>query len=108
MGFGLSVKNAGTLSGRADVAFNYGSSMLNRTDIQQGTSVSMMDAPRQTAAGFPFSPRPSSDHNGIIHVAFASGSGRGINSNIDRWVYTQLLTPNGQRQNQNVVDPGSF
>ena len=53
-------------------------------------------------------PRPSSNHNDIIHVAFTSGRATSINENIDSNVYIRLLTPNGQRLNEGVLDPGSL
>ncbi|MBW3543840.1 MAG: hypothetical protein KY476_26625, partial [Planctomycetes bacterium] len=53
-------------------------------------------------------PRPSSNHDGIIHVTFASGRGGQISDSIDRRVYLQLLTANGQRNGQGVVNPNDY
>ncbi len=52
--------------------------------------------------------RPSSNHNDIIHVAFTSGRAQTINESIDSSVYIRLLTPNGQRMNEGILDPGAL
>jgi len=53
-------------------------------------------------------PRPSSNHGDIVNVLFSGGSARAINSSIAQTVYARLLTPNGQRMGQRVVDPNDF
>ena len=112
LGFGVSCKEgpSATPVDTADVTFNYPATRFSRAGaIVAPNSLgpySWMDTPVQPdKAG---SPRPSSNHSGIIHVAFTSGSGRGINSAIDKWTYLQLLTPDGQRQQQGVLDSAAF
>ncbi|HBN76000.1 MAG TPA: prepilin-type cleavage/methylation domain-containing protein [Planctomycetaceae bacterium] len=52
--------------------------------------------------------RPSSQHtSGNVNVIFCDGHGTLLNSNIDQWVYARLLTPNGTRYGQAVIQ-GSF
>lgn len=53
-------------------------------------------------------PRPSSNHNDLIHVAFTDGRATSFSQNIDSKVYLRLLTPNGQNQGEGVLDPGDF
>ena len=102
LGFGLAVSNSGDSD--ADVQFDHGTQGLLPTAISGGPDRSWMDSPPTGV----WNPRPSSGHDGAIHVAFCSGSGRSINAKIDRAVYLRLLAPNGQRNNQGVVDQGAF
>ncbi|MCH7685415.1 MAG: DUF1559 domain-containing protein [Planctomycetes bacterium] len=53
-------------------------------------------------------PRPSSNHQGVVHFGFCDGRGAGINQNIDHRVYMQLISVNGQRNDQGVLDDSSF
>lgn len=42
-------------------------------------------------------PFPSSNHPGVVNFVMASGATRTLSENIDRVVYTNLMTPNGSR-----------
>ncbi len=55
-----------------------------------------------------FRARPSSNHNDIVHVAFCDGRAKGISEGINDQVYLRLITPNGQRNGQDIVNPSSF
>jgi hypothetical protein len=61
-----------------------------------------------TGAGIGTAPRPSSNHGDIVHVGMCDGTARSINANIDTGVYLRLITPNGQRLGEGLLDPGSF
>lgn len=50
----------------------------------------------------------SSNHQGVIHVAFASGGARGIADTINVQVWLRLLSHDGQRRNQILVDDSSY
>ena len=53
-------------------------------------------------------PRPSSNHQGVVHFGFCDGRVVGISENINHRVYLQLLSTNGQRLGQGVFDDGSY
>lgn len=50
---------------------------------------------RSNGEGTPF---PSSNHAGVVNVVMASGATRSISEDIDRTVYTNLMTPNGTQR----------
>ena len=50
----------------------------------------------------------SSNHTGVVHVAFASGSARGIADSIDDRVWARLLSWDGQRNGQILVDDDEY
>ncbi len=54
------------------------------------------------------SPRPSSQHPGVVNVAFGDGSVKVISQDIDDTVYLRLITPFGGRYGQNVLSDSSF
>jgi hypothetical protein len=56
---------------------------------------SQQDQP-YAASGTRFA-RPSSNHAGVVNVAFCGGNAREISENIDYAVYQQLMTPDGQK-----------
>ena len=51
---------------------------------------------------------PSSNHNDIVHVAFTDGRATSINESINAGVYIRLITSNGQRLHEGVLDPGAL
>jgi hypothetical protein len=53
-------------------------------------------------------PRPSSSHLGVINVVFCDGSTRSLNETIDISVYVRLLSPDGKRYGQMLVNPTSY
>lgn len=50
----------------------------------------------------------TSNHIGVVHVAFVSGSTRGIADTVDELVWLRLLTHNGQRSRQNIVNDADY
>ncbi len=56
------------------------------------------------SAGIALAPRPSSNHTGIINMAFCDGRAEQINANINLRVYCSQITPNGQRNGQPQSD----
>lgn len=53
-------------------------------------------------------PRPSSNHIGSINTAMCDGSVRTLNEQMDFWIYARLLTPDGARYGQQIVDQASY
>lgn len=53
-------------------------------------------------------PRPSSNHPGVVNMAFADGSCKVISQNIDESVYCRLLTPIGNRHGQYILSSSDF
>jgi prepilin-type N-terminal cleavage/methylation domain-containing protein len=49
-------------------------------------------------------PRPSSNHGDLINFAFCAGNVRPINMNVDPRVFARLVTPDGQRFGQQVLN----
>jgi len=49
-------------------------------------------------------PRPSSNHTGIVNMAFADGRVEGLNVSINTRIYCSQMTPNGQRLGQSASD----
>ncbi len=47
-------------------------------------------------------PRPSSNHQGAVNVAWSDGRASALNNQIDQKVYARLLTPDGQRLGQRI------
>jgi prepilin-type N-terminal cleavage/methylation domain-containing protein/prepilin-type processing-associated H-X9-DG protein len=63
----------------------------------------------QNNQAFLSAPRPSSEHgNGVVNVAFCDGRARPLNDSIDARVYLMLLSSNGQRNGQGVLDEASY
>jgi prepilin-type N-terminal cleavage/methylation domain-containing protein len=53
-------------------------------------------------------PRPSSSHSGIVNAAYADGAARGINQLIDTSVFARIMTSDGQRNGQPIVNQSDF
>lgn len=52
------------------------------------------------SAGVASAPRPSSNHAGIVNMAFCDGKASQISVNINLKIYASQITPNGQRNGQ--------
>lgn len=64
---------------------------------------------RNLNAGIQTQWRPSSNHPGIVVVAFCDGRALTINDNIDQGVYARLITPAGtRRHNQRLDGDGGY
>jgi prepilin-type N-terminal cleavage/methylation domain-containing protein len=53
-------------------------------------------------------PRPSTSHAGTFNTAFVDGGARGINQQIDFRVWAALMTWDGQRNGQQIVNQSDF
>ncbi len=53
-------------------------------------------------------PRPSSNHRGVVNMAFADGSCKTISEQIDPSVYARLLSPMGGRYGQTELSDNDF
>lgn len=51
---------------------------------------------------------PHSNHGDTIHVAFCSGSAKGISENINLGVWMQLISSNGQNYGQGILSDSSY
>jgi prepilin-type N-terminal cleavage/methylation domain-containing protein len=99
----INAGSAGTWSdpGPPNCTFVYGIepasiNKANFPDPPTPTGVSSLpNAMRDAGEGTPF---PSSNHAGIVDVAFCDGSVTSINNEIDRRAYLQLLTPGGTQR----------
>ena len=89
---------------------------LNGPDGQPGTSDDII-SPSASGINFPVfqnnqafktAPRPSSNHGDIVNVAFCDGRAKPISESIDGRVYLRLLTSNGQRFGQGVLNESSY
>jgi prepilin-type processing-associated H-X9-DG protein len=59
-------------------------------------------------AGQGTAPRPNSNHSGNINVLFCDGSAKGLNQTMNAGVYARLITWDGQRHGQVVVNESDF
>jgi prepilin-type N-terminal cleavage/methylation domain-containing protein/prepilin-type processing-associated H-X9-DG protein len=102
-----------------DVGF--GVSTLHMTPpIRSGNSLAVDDSIRvslsainSNMAGTVFVnkqvPRPSSNHpGGAVHFGFCDGRVQGINESVSHRVYMGLISSNGQRYDQPVLDESSY
>ncbi len=71
------------------------------TDFTLGNSLPNINA---ASAGIGFAPRPSSNHTGIVNMAYCDGRVNQINININARAYASQITPNGQRHGQPATD----
>jgi hypothetical protein len=53
--------------------------------------------PNERKAGPEGAPFPNSNHPGIVVMSMCDGSARTLSENVDKRVYTQLITPDGTR-----------
>lgn len=51
-------------------------------------------------------PRPSSGHPGIVNAMYADGHGGTLSDRVDLSVYVRLLSPNGVKSGQAILDDG--
>ena len=49
-------------------------------------------------------PRPSSNHRGLVNVAFCDGHADNLSEKIDQRVYASLMSPDGQQQGQTLTE----
>lgn len=78
-----------------------GSTLAANTSLQ----ASFPNAPTATST---YTPRPSSNHAGVINIVMVGGAGRSFSDNIDRGVYVKLLTSNGQAHGETTLDPNAY
>lgn len=111
LAFGLRVEasTAGLLTTTA-VSGKMGGTTAAPLSINAGWNVetdAQINANRSTAV-VGAAPRPSSNHGDLVNVLFADGHAGAINSGIAQSVYARLLSPNGQRMGQLVLDENSY
>jgi len=53
-------------------------------------------------------PRLSSNHAGALNVGMCDGSVRSLSENMDQYVYARLLTPDGRRYGQQIVNQTDY
>lgn len=85
------------------------STLANADDRNLAGSYSLEDSEINSEAGSNQFPRPSSNHiGGAINVVFADGHSTSLNDGIDQSVYARLMTPNGTRYGQQVIQGSEF
>lgn len=91
-GFMLPLNGTGSSPGDTNKVSNV---VLSNTPLatQTGTTPYI----NQMKTGPEGSPFPSSSHPGIVTASFCDGSAKSLSENIDQYVYSQLMTPNGTR-----------
>lgn len=128
IGFGLAI-NAPIAAGEAVVAFNtatngFGpdpSSTPREFENVLAYISGNLEGDADSTAGIPASavnteaqrdegtaPRPSSGHPGVVNAMFADGHGGTLNDRIDFVVYVRLITPNGVKAGQIILEDGLF
>lgn len=75
--------------------------LLLRPTVNLGNAFPNMNAASATVGSHP---RPSSNHTGIINMAYADGRVDVVNLSINARVYASKITPNGQRLGQSASD----
>lgn len=70
-----------------------------------GTTLSRINS---NLASTGIQPRLSSNHAGSLNVGMCDGSVRSISENMDQYVYARLLTPDGRRYGQTIVNQADY
>lgn len=109
VGFGIYVTNAGgTLNSAVMDTTTTGTNqyldLMGLTSLQGASGIVNAVPQVNPSAGIGLAPRPSSNHTGIINMAFCDGRAEQINANINLRVYCSQMTPNGQRNGQPQSD----
>ncbi|WP_166830562.1 DUF1559 family PulG-like putative transporter [Thalassoroseus pseudoceratinae] len=95
LGFGVAISD---LSGGG-----FGASSKTNLGVGGVTSLGSSGINAPTTSGGN-NAKAASNHQDIVHVAFADGAAKGISDTINTQVYLQLLSSNGQRNGQGVLD----
>ena len=76
-----------------------------RLDLDTTTAFTLGESlPNAASAGIGTKPRPSSNHTGIVNMAYCDGRVQQININVNARAYASQITPNGQRHGQPATD----
>ncbi|WLD10537.1 DUF1559 domain-containing protein [Planctellipticum variicoloris] len=70
-----------------------------------GTTLSRINS---NLASTSIQPRLSSNHAGSLNVGMCDGSVRSLSENMDQYVYARLLTPDGRRYGQQIVNQADY
>src|SRR5581483_6285601 len=71
-------------------------------NLWDGRMNAKLSNPRGTA------PRPSSNHAGTVNFVFCDGAARPLNASMSQAVYAMLLSWDGQRKGQPIVDESTY
>ena len=107
-GWDVTTMNALVIGAARDQITVDGTSVIygtGQTDLNDNTCGDLGDSAINSPGG---GPKASSNHQDIVHVSFADGSSKGISESIDPTVYLKLLTSNGQRYNQGILNEADF
>jgi prepilin-type N-terminal cleavage/methylation domain-containing protein len=109
VGFGIPIPS----SGNAGVGAIGGTSVAQSLTINSNYNINISSTVfgqmnLDPAATRGTRPRPSSNHSGLCNFLFGDGSGKGLATNMNTNVYTRLLSWDGQRRGQVVVNPSDF
>jgi len=128
IGFGIPVNTGGSVPGPPSgtnsgaVGIGAGGGTLKNNSLTINTSSYIVSDIATTPPGFydgrlnanaqsasrGAAPRPSSNHAGTVNFVFCDGAAKPINAQINQAVYAQLLSWDGQRRGQGVINAGDF
>lgn len=70
------------------------------TTLQSASGIPLAIPQANPSSAVAAAPRPSSNHAGIVNMAFCDGKATQLNVNINLRIYCSQITPNGQRNGQ--------
>ncbi len=87
---------------------NAGGSGPNYLTISGFSSPDVWYINRNLSAGQYTAPRPSSQHAGGVNAIMCDGAGKFLSENLDKKVYTQLMTSNGVAYGEQALDQSQY
>ncbi len=114
IGFGIPIAVSGTPAAATSIGGSNSASSLFLATAAPAFNVNLGVAPYNgminydTAADRGTRPRPSSNHTGFANFLFGDGSGKNLSQNMNSNVFARLLSWDGQRRGQIVVNPSDF
>ena len=105
LAFGIAATAAGATTSNLAIFISNSAGIVNPLALQNAPTLgnALPNALAATAAPGR-APRPSSNHTGIVNMAFADGRVEGMNVAINVRIYCSQMTPNGQRLGQSASD----
>ncbi len=78
---------------------------MSKANLNDNGCTTLADSAPNSAVGGAIA---SSGHQDIVHVSFADAAAKGISDTIDPTVYLKLLTSNGQRYGQGILNQANY
>lgn len=105
IGFGWLIDSATAANGGSNVGLALQPSAMPTNWGNVGAYLSRINSNLSSTA---IQLRLSSNHAGSLNVGMCDGSVRSISENIDQYVYSRLLTPDGRRYGQPIVNQADY